>query len=99
MFLVMSRAMVGRVEPRNHRNSLRTSLIPAPGEAALFVRKASRRHGHDGCMNKTGTMDGISTFAGYAETKNNGRVRFVISLNSNDGDMRVKLLRAIQPGL
>ena len=66
---------------------------------ALFAPYANLLRGHDGGMNKTGTMDGISTLAGYADTKNNGRVRFVISLNSNDGDMRFKLLRAIEAGL
>ena len=50
-------------------------------------------------MNKTGTLDGVSTLAGYADTSSHGRVRFVISLASNDGDMRFRLLRAIKSGL
>jgi D-alanyl-D-alanine carboxypeptidase/D-alanyl-D-alanine-endopeptidase (penicillin-binding protein 4) len=49
-------------------------------------------------MNKTGTMDGIRTLAGYADTSSHGRVRFVISLTNND-DMRFRLLRAIDSGL
>jgi D-alanyl-D-alanine carboxypeptidase/D-alanyl-D-alanine-endopeptidase (penicillin-binding protein 4) len=44
-------------------------------------------------------MEGVSTLAGYADTNNHGRVRFVISLSSNDGDMRFRLLRAIEAGL
>jgi hypothetical protein len=37
--------------------------------------------------------------AGYANTKKNGRVRFVISLTSNNTAMRYQLLKAIQAGL
>jgi len=50
-------------------------------------------------MNKTGSMDGIRTLAGYADTSSHGRVRFVISLTSNDDAMRFRLLRAIESGL
>jgi D-alanyl-D-alanine carboxypeptidase/D-alanyl-D-alanine-endopeptidase (penicillin-binding protein 4) len=65
----------------------------------LFAPYASLLHGHDGGMNKTGTLDGVSTLAGYADTKSHGRVRFVIALTSNDGEMRFRLLRAIASGL
>ena len=51
--------------------------------------------GHDGGMNKTGSMEGVRTLAGYADTPNHGRVRFVISLTSNDDEMRFRLLRTI----
>ena len=44
-------------------------------------------------------MDGVRTLAGYADTKSHGRVRVVISLTSNDGAMRYRLLRAIESGL
>ena len=64
----------------------------------LFAPHADLLHGHDGGMNKTGTMDGISTLAGYADTSSHGRVRFVISL-SNDDEMRFRLLRAIESEL
>jgi len=37
--------------------------------------------------------------AGYADTSRHGRVRFVISLKSNNGAMRFRLLKAIQSGL
>ena len=46
-------------------------------------------------MNKTGTMEGVDTLAGYADTSSHGRVRFVISLASNDAELRFRLLRAI----
>jgi serine-type D-Ala-D-Ala carboxypeptidase/endopeptidase (penicillin-binding protein 4) len=65
----------------------------------LFAPHAELLHGHDGGLNKTGTMDGVRTLAGYADTSSHGRVRFVISLTSNDGELRFRLLRAIESGL
>ena len=65
----------------------------------LFAPHAKLLHGHNGGMNKTGTMEGIRTLAGYADTASHGRVRFVISLMSNDDEMRFRLLRAIESGL
>jgi len=65
----------------------------------LFAPHADLLRGHDGGMNKTGTMDGVRTLAGYANTSRHGQVRFVISLASNDGEIRFKLLRAIESGL
>jgi len=64
----------------------------------LFAPHANLLHGHDGGLNKTGTMSGVSTLAGYADTSSHGRVRFVISLKSN-GPMRFELLKAIEAGL
>ena len=66
---------------------------------ALFAPHANLLRGHDGGLNKTGTMDGVRTLAGYADIKGHGRVRAVISLTSNDGEMRFKLLKAIESGL
>jgi D-alanyl-D-alanine carboxypeptidase/D-alanyl-D-alanine-endopeptidase (penicillin-binding protein 4) len=65
----------------------------------LFASHADLLRGHDGGLNKTGTMDGIRTLAGYADTKSHGRIRFVISLASNDGEMRFRLLHAIESEL
>ena len=65
----------------------------------LFAPHANLLRGHDGGMNKTGSLDGVRTLAGYADTSSHGRVRFVISLTSNDGEMRFRLLRAIKSGL
>jgi D-alanyl-D-alanine carboxypeptidase/D-alanyl-D-alanine-endopeptidase (penicillin-binding protein 4) len=48
---------------------------------------------------KTGTLDGVRTLAGYANTSKNGRVRFAISLTGNDGELRFRLLKAIEPEL
>ena len=64
----------------------------------LFSPHAELLHGHDGGLNKTGTMSGVSTLAGYADTNTHGRVRFVIALKSG-GPMRFQLLKAIEAGL
>ena len=66
---------------------------------ALFSPHADLLHGHDGGRNKTGSMDGVRTLAGYADTASHGQVRFVISLTGNDDEMRFQLLRAIEFGL
>ena len=64
----------------------------------LFAPYANLLRGKDGGTNKTGTMVGFRTLAGYANTSRPGQVRFVISLKSNDGAMRFQLLRAIEFG-
>jgi D-alanyl-D-alanine carboxypeptidase/D-alanyl-D-alanine-endopeptidase (penicillin-binding protein 4) len=65
----------------------------------LFAPRADLLRGHDGGLNKTGTMEGVRTLAGYADTSSHGQVRFVISLAGNDGEMRFRILRAIEAGL
>jgi serine-type D-Ala-D-Ala carboxypeptidase/endopeptidase (penicillin-binding protein 4) len=65
----------------------------------LFAPHANLLHGHDGGMNKTGTMTGVHTLAGYADTKSHGRVRFVISTKNSDGTMRFRLLHGIEAEL
>jgi serine-type D-Ala-D-Ala carboxypeptidase/endopeptidase (penicillin-binding protein 4) len=65
----------------------------------LFAPHANLLRGHDGGANKTGTLDGVRTLAGYANTSTNGQVRFVISLRNNNGAMRFQLLQAIKSAL
>jgi D-alanyl-D-alanine carboxypeptidase/D-alanyl-D-alanine-endopeptidase (penicillin-binding protein 4) len=65
----------------------------------LFQPHATLLRRGDGALFKTGTVPGVRTLAGYAETSNHGRVRFVIALTSNDSTMRFRLLKAIQSGL
>jgi serine-type D-Ala-D-Ala carboxypeptidase/endopeptidase (penicillin-binding protein 4) len=48
---------------------------------------------------KTGTMSGVRTLAGYAQTAKHGRVRFVIALTGNTGRLRYQLLKEIERGL
>jgi D-alanyl-D-alanine carboxypeptidase/D-alanyl-D-alanine-endopeptidase (penicillin-binding protein 4) len=64
----------------------------------LFVTYAELMQGRDGGTNKTGTMSGIRTLAGYADTANHGRVRFVIALKGG-GRLRYSVLNAIEQGL
>ena len=52
-----------------------------------------------GAAYKTGTFDGVRTLAGYVDTSRHGKVRFVISLEGNDGALRLRLMRAIQAAL
>jgi D-alanyl-D-alanine carboxypeptidase/D-alanyl-D-alanine-endopeptidase (penicillin-binding protein 4) len=80
------------------RNNRFTARGPCEGARPFRAlrRPASRpRLG----LNKTGTLEGVRTLAGYADTSKHGRVRFVISLKSNDNAMRFRLLRAIESGL
>jgi D-alanyl-D-alanine carboxypeptidase/D-alanyl-D-alanine-endopeptidase (penicillin-binding protein 4) len=65
----------------------------------LFKPHATLLRGGERALYKTGTFSGVRTLAGYADTSRHGRVRFVISLKSNDGAMRFRLLKAIQSGL
>jgi D-alanyl-D-alanine carboxypeptidase/D-alanyl-D-alanine-endopeptidase (penicillin-binding protein 4) len=65
----------------------------------LFAPHATLLRSGDGTLFKTGTFSGVRTLAGYADTAKHGRVRFVISLRSNDSAMRFRLLKAIQAGL
>jgi len=66
---------------------------------ALFEPHAALLRGPDGSLTKSGTLEGVRTLAGYADTKKHGRVRVVIALKGNDGAMRYRLLRAIETGL
>ena len=65
----------------------------------LFKPHATLLRGGDGALYKTGSFSGVRTLAGYADTSSHRRVRFVISLKSNDGAMRFRLLKVIQSGL
>ena len=65
----------------------------------LFAPHADLLRGHDGGRDKTGTMDGVRTLAGYADTSAHGQVRFVISLAGDSGELRFRLLRAMKSGL
>ena len=64
----------------------------------LFEPHANLLHGNESAAYKTGTLPNVRTLAGYADTGKHGEVRFVISLKSNNGAMRFKLLRAIEAG-
>jgi len=65
----------------------------------LFAPHADLLKSGKRALYKTGTLDGVRTLAGYADTKRHGQVRFVISLKTNNGALRFRLLRAIESGL
>jgi D-alanyl-D-alanine carboxypeptidase/D-alanyl-D-alanine-endopeptidase (penicillin-binding protein 4) len=65
----------------------------------LFAPHADLLRGGRGASYKTGTIPGVRTLAGYADTAKHGQVRFVISLRSNNGATRFRLLQAIKSGL
>jgi D-alanyl-D-alanine carboxypeptidase/D-alanyl-D-alanine-endopeptidase (penicillin-binding protein 4) len=65
----------------------------------LFEPHANLLRSGGGARFKTGTFSGVSTLAGYADTSKHRRVRFVIALTSNNGQMRFRLLKAIQSEL
>ncbi|MEM1048747.1 MAG: D-alanyl-D-alanine carboxypeptidase [Pseudomonadota bacterium] len=52
-----------------------------------------------GSRYKTGTIPGVRTLAGYANTSKHGKVRFVISLGGNTGKTRFRLLRTLERDL
>jgi D-alanyl-D-alanine carboxypeptidase/D-alanyl-D-alanine-endopeptidase (penicillin-binding protein 4) len=65
----------------------------------LFEPHAALLTKGEGSLFKTGSIAGVRTLAGYADTSKHGRVRFVIALRSNDGALRFRLLRALQSEL
>jgi D-alanyl-D-alanine carboxypeptidase/D-alanyl-D-alanine-endopeptidase (penicillin-binding protein 4) len=65
----------------------------------LFAPHADLLKNGKDALYKTGTLDRVRTLAGYANTAKHGQVRFVISLKSNNGALRFRLLRAIESGL
>ena len=84
------------------RASAATTASPpaaSPGCSRCLTPHADLLRGHDGGLNKTGTMEGVRTLAGYADTSSHGQVRFVISLAGDDSRMRFRLLHTIQSGL
>ncbi len=64
----------------------------------LFSAHADLLRGHDGGLNKTGTMSGVRTLAGFADTKAHGRVRFVFA-GVDDDEMRFRVLKAVKEGM
>jgi D-alanyl-D-alanine carboxypeptidase/D-alanyl-D-alanine-endopeptidase (penicillin-binding protein 4) len=65
----------------------------------LFAPYTDLLVGGKGAAYKTGTLDGVRTLAGYTTTTGHGKVRFVISLRSNNGALRFQLLKAIESAL
>jgi len=80
----------------------RDNSFTARGLAHLlhyFAPHADLLKGSKGALYKTGTFSGVRTLAGYADTKNHGRVRFVIAIKGTNSALRFQLLNAIKAGL
>ena len=81
----------------------RGNRFTARGLAGVLDQSAPHadllRTSRGGSRFKTGTIPGASTLAGYANTKENGTVRFVIALGGGTGNLRFRLLQAIERGL
>ena len=81
----------------------RDNRFTARGLARLLHQFAPHagllRRSRGGSRYKTGTIPGVRTLAGYANTSKHGKVRFVISLGGKTGKMRFRLLRVIERGL
>jgi len=65
----------------------------------LFAPNTGLLKKDKGASYKTGTLDGVSTLAGYANTSKHGPVHFVISLQGNNNALRFQLLDAIEKEL
>ena len=65
----------------------------------LFAPNAGLLKSGTGASYKTGTLEGVRTLAGYANTATHGLVRFVIALKGNNGAMRFELLKSIESEL
>jgi D-alanyl-D-alanine carboxypeptidase/D-alanyl-D-alanine-endopeptidase (penicillin-binding protein 4) len=65
----------------------------------LFAPNTGLLKKDKGASYKTGTLDGVRTLAGYANTSKHGPVHFVISLQGNNSALRFQLLEAIEKEL
>ncbi|MEM6384151.1 MAG: D-alanyl-D-alanine carboxypeptidase [Pseudomonadota bacterium] len=78
----------------------RQNRITAQGLAGLLVSFAPyaglMETSGGGSRYKTGTLDDVSTLAGYAQTRTHGMVRFVIALPGGTGRLRFRILEAIE---
>ena len=83
------------ISPKNHFTA--RGLAKLLNDFAPHADLLRRTSG--GSRYKTGTIPGVRTLAGYANTSKHGQVRFVISLGGNTGKLRYRLLRAIERGL
>lgn len=81
----------------------RDNRFTARGLAKLLHQFAPHanlmRRSRAGSRYKTGTLSGVQTLAGFAKTKSHGMVRFVISIKGGPGNLRFRLLGAIERGL
>ncbi|MBV6658646.1 MAG: D-alanyl-D-alanine carboxypeptidase [Devosiaceae bacterium] len=101
--LLETRGLRGAVSMVEGSGISRQNRMTAQGLAALLVQFAPYAELMDasprGSRYKTGTLDSVSTLAGYARTRQNGLVRFVIALPGGSGRLRFAILEAIEEEL
>jgi D-alanyl-D-alanine carboxypeptidase/D-alanyl-D-alanine-endopeptidase (penicillin-binding protein 4) len=100
--MLAAHELVGAIHLEEGSGISRDDRFTARGLAKvleLFAPHADMLKSGKGALYKTGTLDGVRTLAGYADTSSQGRVRFVISLKGNNGALRFRLLEAIESGL
>jgi D-alanyl-D-alanine carboxypeptidase/D-alanyl-D-alanine-endopeptidase (penicillin-binding protein 4) len=100
--MLVRHGLAGTIQLKEGSGISRGNRFTARGFAQLlhlFEPHATLLQSGDGTHFKTGSIPGVRTLAGYADTSKHGRVRFVIALTSNDGAMRFRLLKAIQSEL
>lgn len=66
---------------------------------ALLAPHADLLKRGKGVAFKTGTLEGVRTLAGYADTAQHGKVRFVIAIQGDNSALRFQLMKAIQAAL
>ena len=95
--------LVGAIHLEEGSGISRENRFTARGFAKLLHHFAPHadlfRRTSGGSRYKTGTISGVRTLAGYANTSRHGEVPFVISLGGSTGETRFQLLRAIERGL
>ncbi len=99
--ILVAHDLAGAVQLEEGSGISRGNRFTARGLAQvlnLFASHTALLAGRKDAAYKTGTLEGVRTLAGYANTSRHGQVRFVISLKSNNGALRFRLLRAIECG-
>lgn len=100
--MLAARDLAGAIQLEEGSGISRNNRFTARGLAkvlTLFAPHAGLLKKDKGASYKTGTLDGVRTLAGYANTSGHGPVRFVISLQGNNGALRFELLKAIESEL
>ena len=100
--ILVAHDLAGAVQLEEGSGISRGNRFTARGLAQvlnLFASHTALLAGRKDAAYKTGTLEGVRTLAGYANTSRHGQVRFVISLKSNNGALRFRLLRAIELAL
>ena len=100
--ILVAHDLAGAVQLEEGSGISRGNRFTARGLAQvlnLFASHTALLAGRKDAAYKTGTLEGVRTLAGYANTSRHGQVRFVISLKSNNGALRFRLLRAIESAL